>query len=74
LPVPAITRTDEEEAEVDRLAQAGAEDGIVDGDIPFMITAAMRAQLHGLGYGDEEIAKLTPFQAHVIINDDDAVF
>jgi hypothetical protein len=35
--------------------------------IPFMITHAMRAQLHELSYSDEEIALLTPFEAHELL-------
>jgi hypothetical protein len=39
-----------------------------DRGIPFMITNAMRWQLRERGYSDPDIAKLTPQQAHDILN------
>jgi hypothetical protein len=36
--------------------------------VPFMITRAMREQLHQCGVSDDKIAKLTPQQAHDIIS------
>jgi hypothetical protein len=37
--------------------------------VPFMITRHMRNQLHRLGYSDDEIAELTPQEAHDIVRD-----
>ena len=36
--------------------------------VPFMITRAMREQLNQCGVSDDEIADLTPQQAHDIIS------
>jgi RecA-family ATPase len=38
--------------------------------IPFMITAAMKAELRAKGYSDEAIANMTPAQAHAVCGGD----
>jgi hypothetical protein len=39
--------------------------------IPFMITAAMKERLRGQGYSDEQIAHMSPQEAHEILGPDD---
>jgi putative DNA primase/helicase len=41
--------------------------------IPFMITHAMKDDLRGLGFSDDQIANLTPQEAHEILNGPDYV-
>jgi hypothetical protein len=43
-------------------------EGQVSAQMPFMITASMRARLSELGYSETEIDNLTPAEAHEIIN------
>jgi hypothetical protein len=42
--------------------------------IPFVITQAMRADLHKLGFRDEEISKMTPAEAHDLIRRSEGIF
>jgi Protein of unknown function (DUF3987) len=49
--------------------QAKARESSANGaSIPFMITNAMKDQLRGRGFSDDEIANLTPQEAHEILN------
>jgi hypothetical protein len=42
--------------------------------IPFVVTQAMRATLHELGFRDEEISLMTPAEAHDIIRRGEGIF
>jgi hypothetical protein len=43
---------------------------VADSGIPFLITREMKVRLRARGYGDSEIAKLKPDQAHQILSSD----